>query len=318
MIFRLAGGLATVVTLLAGLAAAQPTVAPRKPAPGAQVPGAPAADAPPARALLSATTNLVLVPTSVSDPMARPVTGLEKENFKLFDNGVEQPITHFAMEDEPIAVALIFDVSGSMGYRLRQSRVAAQQFFRTADPSDECALIEFDSKPRLVMPLGAGLGSLKEDLVFTKSGGSTALVDAVVLGLHEIKKSKLTRKALIIISDGGENNSRYTLKEVRNMARESDALIYAILIEDEERDGPWFLRQLTEDSGGRVVPYGLDAIEPITKISIELRNRYLLGFEPSDDKRDGKYHALTVKLIPPRGMPKLHADWRRGYYAASD
>jgi VWFA-related protein len=168
------------------------------------------------------------------------------------------------------------------------------------------------------MPLGRGLGQLQEDLVFSKSSGSTALIDAVVMGIHEVKKSKLTRKALLIISDGGENNSRYTLKEMRNLVRESDALIYAILIEDQERDGPWFLRQLTEDSGGRVVPYGQDAIDPIIKISVELRNRYLLGFTPTDETRDGRYHALTVKVVPPRGLPKLHADWRKGYYAAED
>lgn len=299
------------LALLAGIAAAQPTVALPTP-PANPVTGKTAATG----AVLRATTNLVLVPTSVSDPMARPVTGLEKENFKIFDNGVEQSITHFAMEDEPIAVGIVFDVSGSMGSRLRQSRVAAQEFFKTANPEDEYFLIEFDSKPSLVLPLGKGLGRLQEDLVFTKSGGSTALIDATVMGLNEAKKSKLNRKALVIISDGGENNSRYTLKEIRNMVRESDALVYAILIEDEEREGPWFLRQLTEDSGGRVVPYGLDAIEPITKISIELRNRYLLGFEPTGERRDGKYHALTVKVIPPRGMPKLHADWRKGYYAS--
>jgi len=296
---------------MAGIAAGQVTISPRKqPAP------APAET--PHTAVLRADTNLVLVPTSVSDPLSRPVTGLEKENFRLFDDGVEQAIAHFAMEDEPIAVGLIYDVSGSMSRGLGHSRVAAQKFFQTANPDDECFLIEFDSSPRLVMPLGKGLGQLQENLVFSKSSGSTALIDAVVLGIHELKKSKLSRKALLIISDGGENNSRYTLKEMRNMVRESDALIYAILIEDEEREGPWFLRQLTEDSGGRVVPYGQDAIDPIVKISVELRNRYLLGFTPTNETRDGRYHLLTVKVVPPRGLPKLHADWRKGYYAAED
>jgi len=314
-----AGGWLAGFLLLAGMAAtqhtaAQQTVAQPKP-PAAPPPEEPASTG----TVLRVATNLVLVPTSVSDPMARPVTGLEKENFQVFDNGVQQTITHFAMEDEPLAIGLVFDVSGSMGNRLGQSRLAAQAFFKTANPGDECLLIEFDAKPRLVMPLSKGLGQLQEDLVFTKSSGSTALIDAVVMGLHELKKSTLSRKALVIISDGGENNSRYTVKEIRNMIRESDALVYAILIEDQiPEDGPWYLRQLTEDSGGRVVPYGLDAIEPITKISVELRNRYMLGFEPTDDKRDGKYHALTVKVVPPRGMPKLHADWRKGYYAASD
>jgi VWFA-related protein len=269
-------------------------------------------------AILRADTNLVLVPTSVSDPMNRPVTGLEKENFRVFDNGVEQTVTQFAMEDEPLALGLIYDVSGSMGKGLGKSRVAAQKFFQTANREDEFFLIEFDDRPRLVVPLGPGLGRLQEDLVFSKSSGSTALIDAVVMGLHEVKKSKLTRKALLIISDGGENNSRYTLKEMRNMVLEGDALIYAILVEDQERDGPWYLRQMTEDSGGRVVPYGQDAIDPITKISVELRNRYLLGFSPSSETRDGRYHNLKVMVVPPRGLPKLQASWRKGYYAAQD
>jgi VWFA-related protein len=294
------------------MAAGQGPIVPRK-----QAQAAPAESAP-TGAVLRADTNLVLVPTSVSDPLSRPVTGLEKENFRLFDDGVEQTITHFAMEDEPIAVGLIFDVSGSMGNGLGHSRIAAQKFFQTANPEDECFLIEFDAKPRLVMPLGHGLGQLQEDLVFSKSSGSTALIDAVVLGLHELKKSRLTRKALLIISDGGENNSRYTLKEMRNMVREGDALIYAILIEDQERDGPWYLRQMTEDSGGRVVPYGQDAIDPIVKISVELRNRYLLGFTPTNETRDGRYHTLKVVVVPPRGLPKLRADWRKGYWAAAD
>jgi VWFA-related protein len=310
MVSRQVAGWALGLTLLAGIAAGQVSIRSRKPpAPEEQ---------PPTGAVLRADTNLVLVPTSVSDPMNRPVTGLEKENFRVFDDGVEQTITHFAMEDEPLAIGLVYDVSGSMGKGLGKSRIAAQKFFQTANQEDECFLIEFDASPRLVMPLGRGLGELQEDLVFSKSSGSTALIDAVVLGLHELKKSKLTRKALLIISDGGENNSRYTLKEMRNMVREGDALIYAILIEDQEREGPWFLRQMTEDSGGHVVPYGQDAIDPIIKISVELRNRYLLGFSPSNGKRDGRYHPLQVKVVPPRGLPKLQASWRKGYYAAQD
>jgi VWFA-related protein len=310
MLTRQAAGLALGLTLLASIAVSQVSIQRRKqPAP---------AEPSSTGAILRADTNLVLVPTSVSDPMNRPVTGLEKENFRVFDDGVEQTITHFAMEDEPLAVGLIYDVSGSMGNGLGTSRIAAQKFFQTANQEDECFLIEFDASPRLVMPLGRGLGELQEDLVFSKSSGSTALIDAVVMGLHELKKSKLTRKALLIISDGGENNSRYTLKEMRNMVREGDALIYAILIEDQEREGPWFLRQMTEDSGGHVVPYGQDAIDPITKISVELRNRYLLGFSPSNETRDGRYHPLKVQVVPPRGLPKLQASWRKGYYAVQD
>jgi hypothetical protein len=173
-------------------------------------------------------TNLVLVPVTVCDPMNRPVTGLEKENFRVLENNVEQTITHFAMDDEPVAVGLAFDVSGSMGAKLGMSRLAAGAFFRLANPEDEFFLILFDDRPRLVVPLTQDTGEIKSQITFTSSKGSTALVDAVVLGLHELKKSKLTRKALLIISDGGENNSRYNDRELRDLVRESDALIYAI------------------------------------------------------------------------------------------
>ena len=172
--------------------------------------------------------NLVLVPVTVCDPLNRPVTGLEKENFRVLENNVEQTITHFAMDDEPVAVGLAFDVSGSMGSKLGMSRRAAREFFRLANPEDQFLLILFDDRPHLVTPLTQDTGELQSQIAFTKSKGSTALVDAVVLGLHELKKSKLTRKALLIISDGGENSSRYNDHELRDLVRESDVLLYAI------------------------------------------------------------------------------------------
>jgi VWFA-related protein len=274
---------------------------------------APAEDRPSAN--LRVDTNLVLVPVTVYDQFNRPVSGLEKENFHVLDDNVEQTITHFASEDEPLAVCIAFDSSGSMAKRLGASRIAARQFFTAANPGDEYCLVEFDSKPQLVIPLTHNLGELTNEIVFAKSGGFTALVDASVMALAELKKSKMTRKALLIISDGGENNSRYTLGEMRNIVRESDALIYAIVVPGSDYD-PDFLRHMTEDSGGRVLPSGIG--DAIAKVSIELRNRYLLGFTPANEKRDGRYHPLKVKIAPPRGLRDLHADWRHGYYAPAD
>ncbi len=276
-------------------------------------PKAPASDQPAAN--LRVDTSLVLVPVTVYDQFNRPVTGLEKKHFRLLDGNVEQTIAHFASEDEPLAVCIAFDISGSMSRALGASRMAAQQFFRAANPHDEYCLVEFDSNPHLVIPLTRNLGELKNEIVFTKSGGQTALVDAAVMAFAQLKKSKLTRKVLLVISDGGENNSRYTLREIRNIIRESDALVYAIMVPGSDAD-PYFLRRLTEDSGGRVLPSEIgDAIE---KVSIELRNRYLLGFTPTNETRDGRYHALKVEIVPPRGLRNLHADWRRGYYAPAD
>src|SRR5947207_1466911 len=177
---------------------------------------------------LRSDVNLVLVPVTVCDPLNRPVTGLEKEHFRVLEEKVEQPITHFSMDDEPVAVGLVFDISGSMGAKLQKSRQAAAAFFRTANPEDEFFLIEFNDAPKLVVPLTQSVEDIQNRLTFSQSKGRTALLDAIMLAMAEMKKSKKNRKALLIISDGGDNSSRYTESEVRNMVRENDVLLYAI------------------------------------------------------------------------------------------
>jgi VWFA-related protein len=312
---RLAG-LAVCVVLTAPFGGGQVTIEPRKKPPD------PSEERP--RTNLRVDANLVLVPVTVCDPLNRPVTGLEKENFRILENNVDQPITHFAMDDEPVAVGLAFDISGSMGAKLGMSRRAAREFFRLANPEDEFLLILFDDRPHLAVPLTQDIGQIQNQIIFTQSKGSTALVDSVVLGLHELKKSKLTRKALLIISDGGENNSRYSDHELRNLVRESDALLYAIGVfgggsSSEERAGPQYMAGIVEQSGGRMLPASAYDLPDITaKIGIELRNRYILGYSPANQQRDGRYRPVQVKVVPPRGLPPLKAFWRRGYYAPSD
>lgn len=274
-------------------------------------------------------TNLVLVPVSVTDPMNRPVTGLEKEHFRILDDKVEQTITTFAMDDEPLAVGLVFDTSGSMGPKLRRSRAAAGAFFRTANPDDEFFLVEFNDTPKLVVPLTKDTQEIQNQLTFAQSKGRTALLDAIFLAIHEIKKSPKKRKALLIISDGGDNCSRYTENEIRNLVRESDVLIYAIGIFEpegsrgrspEELAGPGLLSDIAEQTGGRHLPVEDVAELPdiATKIGVELRNRYVIGYNPTDTQRDGRYHHVTVKVIPPHGLPPLRAYWRLGYYAPQE
>ena len=314
--FRQTLGLAFWLTALAHFAGGQVSIEPR------QRPPASAPDKPTAN--LRVDTHLVLAPVTVCDPLNRPITGLEKENFQVFDDDVPQTITHFSMDDEPVAVGLIFDVSGSMGAKLARSRDAAAAFFNTTNREDEFFLIEFDNSPRVVVPLTQNPGAIMGELTFTRSGGQTALVDAVILGLHELKKSKLGRKAVLVISDGGENNSRYTDNELKNMIREADALVYGIGIygngsSREEIEGPDFLRGMAEQSGGHVLTGMAGDLPDIAwRIGVELRNRYVLGFSPANQPRDGKYHRVEVKVIPPRGLPKLTAHWRRGYYAPAD
>jgi VWFA-related protein len=273
-------------------------------------------------------TNMVLVPVTVINPYNQPVTGLEKEHFKIFDDKVEQAIVHFSMDDEPVAVGLVFDVSGSMGNKLRESRLAAAEFFKTANPEDEFSLVEFADQPKLISPLGTAIETIQNQLTFAPSKGRTALLDAVFLAMHEMKKSTKNRKALLIISDGGDNASRYTEAEVRNLVKEGDVMIYAIGVFEaasvrsrtpEEQSGPGLLNDLCEQTGGRHFPADISELPDIAaKIGVELRNRYVLGYIPTDRQHDGRYHPIIVKVIPPHGLPPLHAYWRKGYYAPSN
>lgn len=291
-------------------------------------PKVPAPESPRIQPNLRINTNLVLVPVSVCDPTNKPVTGLDKENFRVFDDKVQQTITHFAMEDEPIAVGLVFDTSGSMGPKLRRSRQAAAAFFETSNPEDEFFLVEFNDTPKLVVPLTRDIEHIQNYLTFSQSRGRTALLDAIMLALHEMNNSHKKRKALLIISDGGDNSSRYTEVEVRNRVREGDILIYAIGVFEpwgsrgrtpEESSGPGLLSDLSEQTGGRHFPADVSELPDIaSKIGIELRNRYVLGYSPTDQQRDGRYHRVQVKLIQPHGMPTLKAFWRLGYYAPAD
>jgi Ca-activated chloride channel homolog len=272
-------------------------------------------------ASIRVTSNLVLIPVTVNDPLNRPVSGLEKENFRVFDEKVQQTITTFAMDDEPIGAGLVFDTSGSMGDKLRRSRMAAAVFFKIADPEDEFFLVEFDSRPRLVVPLTRDTGSIEQELTFSRSKGSTALLDAIYMALQEMRKSKKNKKALLVISDGGDNNSRYTVKEVSTLVQESDVLIYAIGVfgggsTPEEAGGPGLLSHIAEQTGGRM--FYANAVElpdVAKKIGIELRNRYIIGYSPQNQIHDGKYHHVVVKVVPPRGLPTLQAHWRVGYNA---
>jgi Ca-activated chloride channel family protein len=275
------------------------------------------------RANIRVESTLVLVPVEVSDALNRPVSGLEKENFHIFDEKVEQKIVSFAMEDDPIAVGLVFDVSGSMAAQIPQARQAASTFFKTANPDDEFCMVALASEAKLVVPLTTRPGEIDNQLVFTKSGGSTALLDGIYLALNEVRRSKKLRKALVIISDGGDNNSRYTEAEVKNAIRETDTLIYAIGVFGNGAGSNYsdqqVLRTMTQESGGRLFPTnGMPVADFADKIITDLRNRYVLGYSPTNPAKDGRYHRLEVKLQPPKGLPKLSAHWKTGYYAATE
>jgi Ca-activated chloride channel family protein len=271
-------------------------------------------------------TTLVQINVTVTDPLNRFVTGLEKEHFRLFEDKIEQKILDFSSEDAPLSIGLVFDTSGSMGGKLQKSRQAAVQFFKTANPEDEFFLIEFNDRPELVVPFTPDTEEIQTRLQFAQSKGKTALLDGVYMAMNQMKKARNPRKAILIISDGGDNNSRYTESEIKNAVREADVQIYGIGIFEpigsrgrtpEEQMGPGLLNEVAELTGGR--SYNVENLNELAdiaaKIGIELRNQYVLYYSSTNRTRDGKYRHVNVKLVQPRGLPPLKAFFRLGYYA---
>jgi Ca-activated chloride channel homolog len=269
--------------------------------------------------------DLTLVNVTVTDPYGRLVTGLEQENFRVFEDNNEQEIVRFSGEDVPISIGVIFDMSGSMADKFEKSRLAAVQFFKTANPQDEFCLVDFNDRAQLASPFTGNVEELQDRLLYTTAHGQTALFDGIYLGLSQMKGARNSKKALLIISDGGDNHSRYTEMDVRKYLKEADVQLYAIGIYElgpdfptpEERNGPGLLSELTEMTGGRTFRVNTlnDLPDIASKISMELRNQYVLGYRPSNHARDGKWRKIKVRLRPPHGLPPLEVFARSGYFA---
>jgi Ca-activated chloride channel family protein len=270
--------------------------------------------------------NLVLVPVTITDPMNRLVTGLDRENFSLFEGREQQEIRTFSSEDAPVSIGVIFDMSGSMSSKIERARDAVIEFFKTANPQDEFFMITFADKPEEISDFTSSVDDIQGKLVYTIPKGRTALLDAIYLGVSKMRQAKFPKKALLIISDGGDNHSRYTEGEIRSLVKESDTLIYAIGIYDhyfpteEERLGPTLLSEVTELTGGRAftIDNPNDLADVSTKIGIELRNQYVLGYRPKNPGHDGKWRKIKVKLNPPKGLPPLRVYAKTGYYAPTE
>jgi Ca-activated chloride channel family protein len=267
--------------------------------------------------------DLVLVPVTITDPLNRLVTGLEKDNFALFEGDTKQDIRHFSSEDAPISLGVIFDLSGSMNDKIEKARDAVVEFFKTANPQDEFFMVTFADRPELLADFTQSVEEIQGKLVYSIPKGKTSLLDAIYLSLNKMKKAMHQKKALLIISDGGDNNSRYTENEIKSMVKEADVQIYAIGIfdmaprTDEERLGPRLLADVTDVTGGRT--FTIDNVNELadvaSKIGIELRNQYVLGYRPRNPAHDGKWRKIKVKLNPPKGLPPLRVYNKTGYYA---
>jgi VWFA-related protein len=262
----------------------------------------------------------------VTNVFGTPITDLHKEDFKVFEDGVEQSITNFSMEDAPLSIGLVYDISGSMRNKIKKSTEAAAEFFKTSNPQDEFFLIEFSDRPKLTVPFTSDSGEVYDRIAHTRPFGRTSLLDAIHMAMVEMKHAQNTRKALVIVSDGGDNRSRHTEREIKNAMLESDVEVYAMGIFDdgdtpkqsiEEQKGPKLLEELAEQSGGREYPVtSLDELPSISaRIGNQLRNQYLVGYSPANPERDGKYRIIKLTVTPQGAIPDLRIYYRHGYYS---
>lgn len=270
-------------------------------------------------------TDLVTLTLTVTDPYGRYVSGLGKNAFTIFDNNEEQEITFFSDKDAPISVGILFDVSGSMsGEKIAKARKALERFIGTSHPSDEYFLIAFNSRAQLLMDRTRDGEALLRKLTLVKPKENTALYDAVYLGVERVTRGTHQKRAMLIISDGQDNASRYNFGEVRRLIKESDVVTYSIGIMDRSdsssslgMQGQAFLDELSSVTGGKSFypRTDIEMDEIFERIALELRNQYSIGYVPKDFQPDGKWRKVKVKIKPPRGLPRLTVRSREGYYA---
>lgn len=272
--------------------------------------------------------NLALVNVTVTDPYNRQVSGLEPGNFRVFEDNVEQEIVNFSSEDVPVSVGIILDLSGSMANKVAKAREAILQFFKTSNPQDEFFLVGFNDHAGVLSPFTNNVQDLQIRLLSVSARGSTAMLDAIFLGVAQLKNARFSKRALLIISDGGDNHSRYTERDIKRLIREADTQLYAIGVVDpmpyrarteEELYGPTLLSELTEQTGGRAFFLeDLNALPNIAmKISAELRNQYILGYHPSNKTQNARWRKIKIKLRLPKGLPPLSVYAKTGYYASA-
>ena len=285
-----------------------------------------AAAAHPLRVDLRVNVPLVLIPVHVTNILGSSVTNLTREDFRLLEDNVEQHITHFSSEEAALSIGLLVDSSGSMRNKMKKSMAAVTTFFKTSNAEDEFFLIEFSDRPKLLAAFTQDLNDIRMRLARVRPFGRTALLDAIRMAIEEMKTARNSRKVILILSDGGDNRSRYTETEIKSLVSESDSQIYSMGIFDpgdsakrtpEERHGPRLLSDLAEQTGGRHFPVNnLDDLPDIcARISTEFRSQYLLGYSPAHSAGNGKYRQVKVQVVSPPNAATLKVHHRLGYYA---
>jgi len=279
-------------------------------------------------ATLRVDVPLVMIPVQVNSALGSSVRGLRREDFQLFEDGEEQKITHFGQEDAPISVGFLLDSSGSMKDKMWQAVEAGGEFLRMSNREDEFFVVQFGERPRLAVPLTKDIERVRSGFLRARPLGRTSLLDAIEMSLTQMKRVNNTRKAIIILSDGGDNHSRATESQIKKGVREADVQIYAVGIFDrnespkrppEERNGPALLAGLAGETGGR--HFSADALDDLpgicARIGAELREQYLLGYSPTNAAMDGKYRRVIVVVRAP-GVSAATVRHRAGYYAPAN
>jgi Ca-activated chloride channel family protein len=273
-------------------------------------------------------TDLITLTVTVTDTYGRYISGLDKKAFKIFEDKEEQEIEYFSDDDAPVSVGVIFDVSGSMnGEKIRKAREALSRFIQTSHDSDEYFLIAFNSRAQLLLDKTRDGDAVLDKLTFVEAKSNTALYDACYLGVEKVTRGAHPKRALLLISDGQDNNSRYTFSEVRRLLKESDVVLYSVGIlggndpgSSLGMEGQAILDELSAVSGGKAFfpNTAAEMDELFERIALELRHQYAIGYRPKNFKNDGKWHKLKVKVTPPRGLPRLFIRSREGYYAITN
>jgi Ca-activated chloride channel family protein len=272
-------------------------------------------------------TDLITLTVTVTDTYGRYVSGLSKSAFAVFDNKQQQEITYFSDDDSPVSVGVIFDVSGSMsGDKVKRARDALAKFIQTSHDSDEYFLIAFNSRAQLLLDKTRDGDSILNKLTFVETKSQSALYDACYLGVEKVQRGSHPKRALLLISDGQDNDSRYTFNELRKLLKESDVTLYGIGILSGSdagsamgMEGQGILDELAGVSGGKAFfPRSAAEMDDIfEQIALELRHQYSIGYKPESFANDGKWHKVKVRVTPPRGLPKLFVRSKEGYYATA-
>ena len=277
--------------------------------------------------VIHSNSDLVMVPVTITDNFNRPVTGLDQNNFQLYENKKPQEIKNFSSEDTPVSIGLIVDMSGSMANKMDRTREAVEAFCKAGNPQDEFFMITFADAPQLATDFTNNGEELQSALVTAQSKGRTSLLDAIYMGLRKMQDARYRRRALLVLSDGGDNHSRYSERDVKRAVKEADVMMYAVGTYDryvnteEELLGPELLQSITEVTGGKAYTLtNLRDLPAVTRsIGTQLRHQYVLAYRPQSMPRNGAWYKINVKLrLPKRFHKMLRVDARTGYYAGAE